>query len=323
MFVEEHDSTRLKNQRSEKKLGLTPFGWFGLMWLCLAANLVVPQAALAQITYSNTTDSAVSDTATPCANPLLRTFTVPQIYSVADVNIGVLMRHTNRGHVRLFLQSPQGTLITLIQNTGGTRDHINVLFDDSAAAVITTHTAANDVAAVATVVPPYQRTFRPLQALSAFNGQNANGIWTLRICDSVATGAGTFFHSTLLITPQPAVINVTKVSAIITDGVSGANFKALPGASVRYCIIIANAGPGIATAINANDNLPAILSYVPGTMVSGSDCATAATVEDDNATGPDETDPIGASFSGVSANITRATMTSGQSFALVLQATVN
>ena len=306
-----------------------PLGFIAPMrrgWLLIAAALFlfsISVPAFAQTTYVNSTDGTVNETVTPCATPLLRTFSVPQIYSIADVNIGVLMSHAYRGDLRMFLLSPTGTQITLIQNTGAGLDNFNVLYDDSAAAVITTHTAANDTATAGTVVPPYQRTFRPLAALTAFNGQNANGTWTLSICDSLNADSGTFFHSTLVITPQPATLNTTKVSSITTDGISGANPKSIPGATVRYCITITNAGPGIATTINANDIIPTRLTYVAGSMLSGATCTTAATVEDDNAAGADETDPIGASFSAGTVNVTRATMLSGDSFSVVLNAVVN
>lgn len=289
----------------------------------LCAIFAAPKAAYAQITYTNTVDGTVNETATPCTAPLSRPFNVPIHYGVADVNIGVVMSHTYRGDLRMFLTSPTGTQVTLIQNTGTTPDNFNVLFDDSAAAAITTHTTLNDTAAAGTIAPPYQRTFRPLVALTAFNGQNANGNWVLTICDSLNADSGTFFHSTLVITPQPASLNAAKVSSIVTDTISGANPKALPGATVRYCITISNAGPGIAATINANDILPTRLTYVPGSMVSGADCATAATVEDDNAAGADETDPMGASFTAGTVNITRPFMLSGTSFSVVLNAVVN
>ncbi|MEQ1539457.1 MAG: proprotein convertase P-domain-containing protein [Sphingorhabdus sp.] len=254
---------------------------------------------------------------------MVRLFNVPIVYSVGDVNIGVMMSHTYRGDLRMFLTSPGGTQVTLIQNTADTQNNFNVLYDDSAAAAITTHTTLNDTATAATVVPPYQRTFRPLQPLTAFNGQNANGSWTLSICDSLNADSGTFFHSTLVITPQPATLNAAKVSNVVTDNISVSNPKALPGATIRYCITISNAGPGIAATINANDALPPHLTYVPGTLVSGADCATAATAEDDNAAGADETDLMGASFSAGTVTITRPSMLSGTSFSVVLNATVN
>ena len=296
-----------------------------MLHLCLLplALFAVAQSAFAQITYTNSTDGTVNETVTPCTAPLLRTFSVPQIYSVADVNIGVVMSHTYRGDLQMFLLSPLGTQITLIQNTGTTRNNFNVLYDDSAAASITTHTASNDTATATTVAPPYQRTFRPLQALSAFNGQNANGTWTLQICDSLNADSGTFFHSTLVITPQPATVNATKVSSILSDGISGSNPKALPGAVVRYCVTISNAGPGIASVINANDTLPPNLTYIAGSMQSGATCGSATTAEDDDASGADESDPVGASSSAGTVTITRASLLSGESFAVVMNATVS
>lgn len=308
---------------SERQLEHNAFRLWGLFCLWLLALLGAPSSAYAQITYVNTTDGTVNETATPCTAPLSRPFNVPIHYGVADVNIGVVMSHTYRGDLRMFLTSPTGTQVTLIQNTGTTPDNFNVLFDDSAAAAITTHTTLNDTAAAGTVAPPYQRTFRPLVALTGFNGQDAFGIWALTICDSLNADTGTFFHSTLVITPQPASLSTTKVSNIITDNISVSNPKALPGATVRYCISINNTGPGIAATINANDILSPRLTYIPGSMVSGANCATAATPEDDNAVGADETDPLGASVSGSTVTISRPFMLSGTSFSIVLNATVN
>jgi uncharacterized repeat protein (TIGR01451 family) len=280
-------------------------------------------AVRAQITYTNTTDGTVSETATPCTSPLVRTFTVPQIYSIADVNIGVLMSHTYRGDLRMFLLSPQATQVTLIQNTADTQNNFNVLFDDNAAAAITTHTSLNDTATVTTVVPPYQRTFRPLQLLSAFNGQNANGTWTLSICDSLNADSGTFFQSNLTITAQPATVAVSKASVILSDGVSGSNPKSLPGAVVRYCVTITNNGPGIAASIVGTDAIPVNTTYVAGSMRSGANCAGAATVEDDNATDSDEADPYGSSIIGTNITISTASMANAESFAITFQTTVN
>jgi uncharacterized repeat protein (TIGR01451 family) len=282
---------------------------------CLSAN--------AQITYTNSVDGTVNETVTPCTNPLIRTFVVPEIYSIADVNIGVLMSHTYRGDLRMFLQSPLGPQITLIQNTADTQNNFNVLYDDSAAASITTHTTLNDTATAGTVVPPYQGTFRPLQALSTFNGQNANGTWTLRICDSLNVDSGTFFQSDLVITAQPATISVSKASAVLSDGVSGTNPKSLPSAVVRYCITVSNNGPGIAANIIGTDNIPTNTSYVGGSMRSGPNCASATMTEDDDAAGADETDPYGASISGTTISLSAGSMANAASFAITFEATIN
>ena len=73
------------------------------VWLAIscALGLCGATAASAQTTtYSNTTATAanaISDTATPCANPLVRNFTVGTSYTISDVNIGAVVQHTYRG----------------------------------------------------------------------------------------------------------------------------------------------------------------------------------------------------------------------------------
>lgn len=120
-----------------------------------------------------------------------------------------------------------------------------------------------------------------------------------------------------------AAVTVAKSMTVQADGVNGANFKAVPGAQVRYCVTIANAGPAGAATLTASDSLPATLSYVPGSMTSGADCAAASTVEDDNASGSDESDPVGASFSGGTITISRASLAASSAFAVTYRATIN
>lgn len=292
--------------------------------LCLASILLfLSGPAWAQINYVNSTDGTISETATPCTAPLQRTFSVAEHYALTDVNIGVLLAHTYRGDLRLTLKSPAGTSVALMTNIATTPNNLNVLFDDSAAASITTHTSANDTATAATVAPPFQRTYRPQAALSAFNGQNAFGTWTLEICDSLNVDAGTFYHSVLTLTAMPATVDVAKSSRAVSDGFHPTNPKSIPGALMRYCITATNVGPGIASAIVATDTLPANVTYVAGSMRSGSNCAGASTVEDDDAVGADESDPLGASITGTTVSFRTAYMTSATSIALTFDATVN
>lgn len=120
-----------------------------------------------------------------------------------------------------------------------------------------------------------------------------------------------------------AVIGVSKASTVLSDGVNAANFKAIPGARVRYCLTIGNSGTASASNLAATDSLPATLSYVAGTLASGNDCASATTPEDDNASGGDESDPVGASFAGGIVTINRAVLAVSGSFAVTYQATIN
>ena len=70
-----------------------------------------------------------------------------------------------------------------------------------------------------------------------------------------------------------AALTVNKVNRVIEDpintiaGGNAANAKMIPGATIEYCIIIANgAGGGTATGISVSDPVPATLSIVAGSL---------------------------------------------------------
>jgi uncharacterized repeat protein (TIGR01451 family) len=86
-----------------------------------------------------------------------------------------------------------------------------------------------------------------------------------------------------------ADMSLSKSSVILSDPTNGVtNPKAIPGAIIRYCILIANAGPAAATGLSIADPLPSGITYAAGTMKSGTGCATATTAEDDDNIGADE-----------------------------------
>lgn len=122
---------------------------------------------------------------------------------------------------------------------------------------------------------------------------------------------------------QGAAIGVAKTVAILSDGAGPADFKAIPGARVKYCVTISNSGPAAAGTVLATDSLPLTLTYVAGTIRSGGDCASAATTEDDDPAGADETDPTGASISGATITISRPTLAAASSFAVTYDAVIN
>ncbi|MEE9434971.1 MAG: proprotein convertase P-domain-containing protein [Sphingorhabdus sp.] len=282
--------------------------------LCAFFTIALP--AHAQLQYTNSVDGPVNENATPCSSPLIRDFNVTDSFTVGDVDIGIMMNHTYRGDLLMWLTSPAGPRIQIFTGTGGTRNNFNVLLDDGAAQNVTAHNS-NDTAGAGTTVPPYQRLFRPAGALTPFNGQNGSGMWRLEICDRFNLDAGDFRQADLFLMPISTNLSVTMLSEVLSDGVSSSNPKAVPGALVRHCITISNGGPATATSINADDLLPANTSYTSGSMRSGVSCGSAVTIEDDNAAGTDESDPIGASISGSNITITNGSLASGANMALI------
>jgi uncharacterized repeat protein (TIGR01451 family) len=70
-------------------------------------------------------------------------------------------------------------------------------------------------------------------------------------------------------TVSAAALNVWKSSTVISDGVSGSNPKALPGATVQYCISVQNNGGVAATSVAIEDLIPANTTFVTGSILLG------------------------------------------------------
>jgi len=224
-----------------------------LVWLALtlASN---PAAAQTTTSYSNTTTGTISETATTCTSPMVRNFTVAANAQVTDVNIGVQFTHTYRGDVRATLVSPAGTVVNLITNVGTSADNLNVLFDDSAAASISTHTTNDNTAAA----PPYQRTFRPEGSLASFNGQGSAGTWQLTICDSLNGDNGNFTRTDLTLATVPIA---PSADLSLTKSVS--NASPASGTSINYILSVTNASGSAltATGVTVQDVLPAGFAF--------------------------------------------------------------
>ena len=221
--------------------------------LCLMPSLASAQT-VNQFTTTTTGDIVDSPT---CATNITRTFSVGTSFSVSDVNFGVLLTHKDRSDLRITLTSPSGTSVQMINGVGSKARNLNVLFDDEGAAPITIH-SANDTDAGA---PPYSNAFRPAATLTAFDGQNAQGTWTMTICDLVAKDEGTFSRADLYITQAPT--NFADLS--LTKSVSNGN--PIPGANVTYTLTVNNAAASniSATGLTILDILPTGVTFVSAT----------------------------------------------------------
>ena len=88
-------------------------------------------------------------------------------------------------------------------------------------------------------------------------------------------------------------------------------------------MLVSNSGSATSSNVVATDSIPANLTFVPGSMLSGTSCAAATTAEDDNNSGGDETDPFGMDFAGNVVTGRAASLGPAASFAMVFNATVN
>ena len=251
-----------------------------------SAPALVGIAAAQTGPYENTTVATIDGT-TDCTAPVTRTISVAQSFTISDLDVGFLATHTWRTDIQLDLRSPAGTTVRLINAPANLNyDNYDVLLDDEATTLINTgFHAAND----GTSAPPYQSRVQPNNALSAFDGQNAQGTWTLTFCDAYpAADNGQFVRANLYF--NSADLSLSNTASTSTPAV-GANFT--------YTLTVTNSGPSSASGVVVFDSLPAGVSYVsdngsgaynsatglwtiPGSIASGSSkslqiTATAAT----------------------------------------------
>ena len=100
--------------------------------------------------------------------------TINQDITIADLNLTMSLSHTWDSDLRVTLIGPDGTQITLVNRRGGSGDNFATTFNDEAATSIVSGLA------------PFNGSYRPEQALSAFDGKNARGTWQL-VVDDLAT----------------------------------------------------------------------------------------------------------------------------------------
>ncbi|MFL0356921.1 proprotein convertase P-domain-containing protein [Erythrobacter sp. GH1-10] len=238
--------------------------------LCMA--FAQPAHSQTTSSFSNTTSGTVNGT-TICSSPLVRNFTVASNFTVADVNIGILVAHTWRGDLQFTLQSPAGTRVQLTNGdtSSVSGDNFNVLLDDSASQIVNTDSATGNHANPSTFSPPYQNTFRPRSALSAFNGQSSAGTWRLEICDLFpAQDNGTFRRADLYLTSQPSNFADLSLSKVLVGS------PPIQGGTATWELTVRNSSSSTQTAdgIVVRDTFPGGFSLVSASGSGSFDAAT-------------------------------------------------
>lgn len=105
---------------------------------------------------------------------------------------GVGVDHNWVGDLVFRLTSPAGTTVTIISRPGGSgnsgKNFCQTVLDDDLQSAISINSIASN--GPTPQGPPYTGTFKPANPLSAFDGENPNGTWTLTIIDAFAGDSG-------------------------------------------------------------------------------------------------------------------------------------
>ncbi|MCY2986976.1 MAG: proprotein convertase P-domain-containing protein, partial [Planctomycetota bacterium] len=111
---------------------------------------------------------------------------------IFDLDVTVDIAHAWDGDLSAYLISPSGTRVALFANVGGSGDDFRQTTLDDAASV-----------PIGIAAAPFTGRFRPAGQLSAFAGEEANGLWTLELSDNFPADSGVLQHWSLSVLPLP------------------------------------------------------------------------------------------------------------------------
>jgi subtilisin-like proprotein convertase family protein len=90
--------------------------------------------------------------------------------------------HSYVGDLTITLTSPAGTTVTLVDRSGGAGNNLcQTTFSDA---------ALRPISSISPAEAPFTGTFRPVQPLAAFAGEDPTGTWTLRAVDGAPSDTG-------------------------------------------------------------------------------------------------------------------------------------
>lgn len=159
--------------------------------------------------FSNPSVTAIPDNLT-----LTSTLTVsgagPYLW---DVDLQTFLRHTSSQDLDVTLKSPEGTVVTITTDNGGTLDNVfnGTVWDDEAdpgneapfsADTFAASNLATDTVYVNNVV---KTALVPEEAMAAFIGEDPNGVWTLTVTDDLAGQTGSLEGWSLTLATLPDV----------------------------------------------------------------------------------------------------------------------
>jgi subtilisin-like proprotein convertase family protein len=167
-------------------------------------------------TYANTTAAAIPNQAT-----ITSTIEVSDSFTIMDINVILNITHTANHDLDVYLISPTGTRIELFTDVGGGQDNfVDTELDDSAAVAIVDGSA------------PFTGVYRAEGDLSAFEGENVNGTWTLEITDDKKRNTGTLENWSLVVEQGSLLVAETVATTAGVSSLSEAQLAVVVAAAI-------------------------------------------------------------------------------------------
>ncbi len=151
-----------------------------------------------------TSNATISKTQTVTA-----TGTIGNLDLITDLDVQININHTSDSDLEVKLVGPDGTSVVLVSGAGGDGDNFtNTLFNDQSSTAIEEGSA------------PFSLTggYRPVEALSKFNGKPIAGTWTLVVTDSETAANGTLVNWSIIFKSMRGLVG-TGTTNIISSSV--------------------------------------------------------------------------------------------------------
>jgi|GEM_PF-1611016 len=222
--------------------------------IILVVSVLFPIGVSAQtFTYTDTPSGGiVINGGTPCSNPVVRNLNVSDSFVIADARFGFNASHSWRNDIRLIVQHPDGTRVTLIagQVTFSNRKR-NYDLELTDASTNPIDDGNNDNVNA----PFYDRSATPSNALSAFDGKNSNGTWRIEVCDLYAPLDNGRYRRARLTLDAVVPPSVGLVKTCILPA-NCSTTPQLPDTELTYQIDFTNTGGRSAGSLVLVDSIP-------------------------------------------------------------------
>jgi uncharacterized repeat protein (TIGR01451 family) len=191
--------------------------------------------------------------------------------------------HAFPDDIDIILVSPAGQKVVIMSDCGGGHSitNVNLAIDDTAAsglpdsAQIVSGTYKPTDFEPGDNFPPPAPVGPVASTLSAFNGANPNGNWSLYVVDDSAGDAGNISGGWTL-----AITTISPISPALNlvVGVSAAPEPVFVGSVLTYSLTLTNMGPASATGVILTDLLPPGVTLLSTNSTQGSVALTSGLV---------------------------------------------
>ncbi len=130
---------------------------------------------------------------------VISTLNITKSDVISSLTVSLDISHTYMSDLAVSLESPSGTVISLVENqcAGPVNFNLNATFDDAGAPLICENSS-----------PVIVGTVKPFASLNSFFGENSLGVWKLKVADNGAQDIGTINNWSINLCASQPVVSV-------------------------------------------------------------------------------------------------------------------